>query len=348
MAINEQLKFTWGHIIAFLAIIILSYFSFMGIAYLTKGNYIFSGIGVLVIDLFLVLYFIVPQLLKGTDRKFDKKIRFERLLIFTAPVIFIVLMIPYSHFWTVHNDEDTIQLVFKESVKHSTEMFESYERYAEKRINDYTPHYGLSRESSSNLNSASIRMGNQQLKKEALRIQLLSENYHNLKTSALTWIEGAASSSVWNVFILGNISKIENAIISWNKELVAFSENIMNDESNSAVAFDMPSASAESAKDALSQLRKIYTNIGAPTVIAILLGVLFYLMLLLPYIIQSRNTKNHNRLIGSKKESKNHDDLDLDIELEDDIQPESSEKFNEIVISDTKTKNNSDYKSFTI
>ena len=343
MAINEQLKFTWGHIIAFLAIIILSYFSFMGISYLTRGNFIYAGIGVLVIDLFLVLYFIVPQLLKGTDRKFDNKIMFERLLIFTAPLIFIVLMIPYAHFWTVQKEEDKIQLVFEESVKHSTEMFESYESYAEERLNNYNPRTNRS----SGSNSTTIRR-EKQLKKDALRIQLLSDNYNNLKTSALSWIESAASSSVWNVFILGNISKIEDAIISWNKELFALSENIMKDESDDAVAFNMPSESAEAAKAALSQLRSIYTKIGAPTVIAILLGILLYLMLLLPYIIQTRNTKNHNRLIGTKKASNNHDDLELDIEFEDDIQPESSKKFDEIVISDTESRKDSDFNSFTI
>ena len=36
---NEQLKFSWGHIIAFLALIIISYISFVGVTYMTDGDF---------------------------------------------------------------------------------------------------------------------------------------------------------------------------------------------------------------------------------------------------------------------------------------------------------------------
>ena len=37
---NERLQFSWGHIIAFVALIAVSYISFMGITYLTAGNFL--------------------------------------------------------------------------------------------------------------------------------------------------------------------------------------------------------------------------------------------------------------------------------------------------------------------
>lgn len=88
MAINETLKFSWGHIIAFVALIIISYLSFMGITYLTNGNFLYAGIGVLIIDVLIILFFIIPQILKGTDEKFRRKIIFERILFFSAPIVF--------------------------------------------------------------------------------------------------------------------------------------------------------------------------------------------------------------------------------------------------------------------
>lgn len=87
MAINETLKFSWGHIIAFVALIIISYLSFMGITYLTNGNFLYAGIGVLIIDVLIILFFIIPQILKGTDEKFRRKIIFERILFF-LPLLF--------------------------------------------------------------------------------------------------------------------------------------------------------------------------------------------------------------------------------------------------------------------
>ena len=72
MAINETLKFSWGHIIAFVAMIFISYVTFMGTTYLTGGSFISGGVGVLVVNILLVVIFIIPQILKGTEKKFDK------------------------------------------------------------------------------------------------------------------------------------------------------------------------------------------------------------------------------------------------------------------------------------
>ena len=54
MAINETLKFSWGHIVAFLAIIFISYMSFMGLTYLTDGDFLIAGVGVAIIDILLL------------------------------------------------------------------------------------------------------------------------------------------------------------------------------------------------------------------------------------------------------------------------------------------------------
>jgi hypothetical protein len=42
---------------------------------------------------------------------------------------------------------------------------------------------------------------------------------------------------------------------------------------------------------------------GTPSMLAIGIGVLLYILLLFPYIIQSRNTKSTFRLIGSEGDS---------------------------------------------
>ena len=94
MAINEVLKFSWGHIIAFVALIFISYVTFMGIAYLADGNFVYAGVGVVAIDVLMLLFFIVPQLLKGTERKFSKCIVWERILIILSPFAFVFLMLP--------------------------------------------------------------------------------------------------------------------------------------------------------------------------------------------------------------------------------------------------------------
>lgn len=86
---NEQLKFSWGHIIAFLALIVLSYITFVGVTYKTDGNFMKASIAMIVIDIVLLVFFIGAQMLKATTKKFAKRIWIERIFIFGSPIVFL-------------------------------------------------------------------------------------------------------------------------------------------------------------------------------------------------------------------------------------------------------------------
>lgn len=51
----EKLQFSWGHIIAFLALIAVSYLSFVGLTYLTGGNFMWAVACMSVIDIVFIL-----------------------------------------------------------------------------------------------------------------------------------------------------------------------------------------------------------------------------------------------------------------------------------------------------
>lgn len=288
MAINETLKFSWGHIIAFVALILISYVSFMGISYLEDGNFLYAGIGTVIIDLVFVLFFIVPQLLKGTERKFNKRIWLERILIILSPVVFYFMLASYFHFWNVFKNRQQIETTFSESVKTTKGMFDSYELYANERIKEYTKKLARAKTDAISKNN----------KIEALKLQLIDENYKSLKETANEWIDRASGATVWNVFMIGNIDKIEDAVDGWNNTLNEFSSKIMSDETTGTEAFSDSDPSVVAAKESLNDLRNLYTEKGEPTAIAILLAVILYLMLVLPYVIQRRHMKSTLKLIS--------------------------------------------------
>lgn len=326
MAINETLKFSWGHIIAFVALIFISYFSFMGITYLLDGNFLYAGIGVMIIDLILILFFILPQILKGTDEKFRKKIVFERILFFTAPIFFIITMIPYAHFWTVFENRTEVESTFSESIKTTKGMFESYEVYANNRIQEYEKKLKKSK-------NETIHRSNEI---EALRLQLIADNYEALKKSAIKWIDNASNATVWNVFMIGNINKIEEAIDNWNKSLNKFSSKIMTDEPEDVETFSSLDPSVITAKNNLNSLRSVYTTKEPPTIIAIACALLLYFLLSIPYIIQKRNTKSTYRLISSE------------IQKHKKTKKSSSSEYESFNISNKESSNEGDYGSFTM
>ena len=290
MAINKTLKFSWGHIIAFIALIFISYVSFMGITYFTDGNFQDAGLGVFIINMVLIVFFIIPQRLKAADVKFGRKIIFERLLLFLSPFFFVATMVPYSHFWTVFEKRMQVETIFSESITATKGMFDSYEEYANKRIGDYD----------AKLLGSKTKAQSRANKVDALKLQLIADNYDALKENAFEWIDNAEGATIWNVFLIGNIKKIEGAIESWNISLNEFSEKIMTDEPEGVEPYTSSVPGVVAAKEKLDSLRSFYTRTGMPTALAIGIAVLLYLMLLLPYIIQSRNPKSVYRLVGSE------------------------------------------------
>ena len=79
---NEKLQFSWGHIIAFLALIAVSYISFVGFTYLTNGNFTFALVGMGITDIVFILFFIGAQQMKASGVKMKSKIIWERIFIF--------------------------------------------------------------------------------------------------------------------------------------------------------------------------------------------------------------------------------------------------------------------------
>lgn len=167
MDINEKLKFSWGHIIALVAMIVITYFSFLGLTYLTDGNFVFAGIAVGILDALIAFVFFGAQVLKGTDKKFHKKIVWERVLVVIAPIVLAVCMFPACHFWTVFGHRTQIEDQFHSTVSSFKEMFNDYETYAQDRCAKYARFVNVSRGTRVNKQNRIL----------ALSLQLKDANY---------------------------------------------------------------------------------------------------------------------------------------------------------------------------
>lgn len=89
----RNLKFSWAHILLFLAIIFIGYVTYVGITYkLDKGltEPLWYTLGIVVLLLF---WFFGVQQLKGVDNnyKFSRCILFERVLLISSPFVFFIM-----------------------------------------------------------------------------------------------------------------------------------------------------------------------------------------------------------------------------------------------------------------
>ena len=78
---NRKLRFSWGHIVAFLALIFIAYVVFMGATYYTVGNYYAGLITMGCSVILIVLTILGAQVLKGVGKKFHRSIVWERILV---------------------------------------------------------------------------------------------------------------------------------------------------------------------------------------------------------------------------------------------------------------------------
>ncbi len=301
---NETLKFSWGHIIAFVALIFISYVTYMGEFYSNGGDFKLSAIKVFIIDITLILTFIGAQIYKGTDEKFDRSIIIERILICFCPIAFLWAMIPYNHFWSVFGERDQIEPKFTSAIEKSRQMFSDYDQYSKERLSAYSD-YLTSLISNKEINrdaylKAGFGTSNDELVKEnyvtTLKLQLLSQNTDSLKKLALDWINDAnQGASVWNAFLVGNLNMISDAIEGWNQKLYEVSVPILSNERSDSIysvkPFDQERSSFKAANTELISLQNLFENSNGISINTFITGILLFLMLLFPYFLQKRNTR---------------------------------------------------------
>lgn len=344
----KNLKFSWAHILLFLAVIIYGYVTYVGLTYQLDEGLIKPLVVTLIFVAILLLWFVGVQQTKGLSNnfKFRKWIWVERFLFFTAPIIFVLCMAPFNHAWNVANHSDEIESQFKESILSSKTMFDDYELYANERIDNYRKKLERVRNNRNIQPSVYSEMGftgKNDKNKIDLEIKTLTNqlkgNFENLRNDAVSWLDKADTrTSVWNVFLVGNIKEIKSAIINWSNKLKDFSSVILTTEgggSNSQVEpFNANNYYLDKELENLNSLSAIYTAPDSLTFMTIILGCILFIMMILPYFIQKRNGVNTYTLLGRRYVN----DGGITMTTQD-IQEENSTEIPPIVL-DNMSKNN--------
>lgn len=316
---NRKLRFSWGHIIAFTAMIFCMYVTFMGATYLTGGNMTVGVLAALAVTALLVVFFIVPQVLKGSDNgpRFGRNVVVERVLIFMSPLVFLACMYPMGHFWTVQAHNDEIARAFGNAVTSSRAMFTDYEKYAGCRIDSYDMllrRVAAEGDSSRLYAGLGFTKGNEAVqvanRVRVMELELMSDNYKKLKTQAYKWIDMADNGvSAWNVFLLGNTREIAAAITDWNRQLNGFSAHQFRGETG-VRPFEETSPSKTEALAGLSQVEAKVVSGGSFSLNAVIFALVMYLMLILPYLLQRRDSKSPYTLFGKQSWARDSDSPD--------------------------------------
>jgi len=285
---NETLKFSWGHIVAFLAMIMISYVTFTGAAYLYDTNLLVSALWAIASFLVMFVVFVGTQQMKAVEKNFTRSIVLERIGVVLSVVVLVLLVTisPFKHFWTVYSNKSEIMEEFAMSIDSSKSIFENYDAYVEERIEKTL-------QSKSPEKNAQAELMRLQLQ-PSFATQTESFDYQTKKLEIEQWIDKARQSSVWNVFVIGNLTKIQSGVEMWKTTLESWSSKKFYDG-------DMePYKATYDITSNFNNLKQKFTNSVAFQWRAILWALVGYFCMALPWLLQRRPVKNPNSLFGKK------------------------------------------------
>lgn len=285
---NEKLKFSWGHIFAFLAMIMIAYITFTGAAYLYDTNLVVSALWAIGSFVLLFVVFVGTQQMKAAEENFTRCILLERIGVVLSIVLFVLMVTisPFKHFWTVYGNKAEITSDFAMAIDSSKSIFENYDAYVEERIEQCKNNKLSDNKAQGELISLQLN--------PVIVTETESFDYKAKEAEILSWIEAAKQSSVWNVFVIGNLTKIENGVDTWKKTLEIWSDKKFyeNDMDPYKATYDI--------KVNFDNLKTKFTASQAFQWRAILWALLGYFFMAMPWLLQRRPVKNPNTLLRKK------------------------------------------------
>jgi hypothetical protein len=313
-------KFSWADLLTVLGATVFGFFCFLSFNFLSLGETMPGIVKALVYALILGGLAFGAKLLKRANRNFKNCIIWEwvLLLLFVAAAFFAVSK--FSHYFAVLDQKTEIETKVTANIVQAENMFTAYEEYVKNRKNIYKNRLnsvaaakGISPNEYSQYGFVDGTSDEEQIKHKmfALHAKLIPSNYEGkkgMKTVAIEWLVSAKntvkSKLTFTFGIVKVITKLQTNINDWKNKLV----------SNSAFrAEGEPQQEFEYALN-LNDVTDKFTKPGRPTSLSIAIAMGLYLLMLLPYIVARRSTKNHYSLFHLSKRKRNNKGNDIDIE----------------------------------
>lgn len=315
----KQTKVTLANVLLIIAAICFGFACYLSINFLTLGDSKKSLLGAVIITFVIAGLAFIAQLLKKTNKKFKTCFIFEMLVLLLFIGAAFIFIQPFSHVFTVFQNKESIENSVIDNIDQSQKMFDSYEQYAADRKRDYEAKLNAIVASKSinptqykSCGFDSIRSDSKQINTKifTLNAKLIPSNYTNpggtdmvgIKEAAVIWLDNASRNVKGDFSFMFGIVNILNQvpvkINEWKGELISLSEYRSTCEPQTVKDFDYPL----NFQDVKSQL----TEVKSPTILSVVLAVLAYLLMLLPYILAKRSTKAGSiveLLFGSKNSS---------------------------------------------
>ncbi|KAB1157959.1 hypothetical protein [Flavobacterium luteum] len=313
----KQIKLSLAVVINLLAALTFGYFCFLGANFYTLGDKGKSIAVAVIITLFLIGTSLGAKLLKQTHRNFKSRFIWEivLLVLFTALIGYFTFF-PFSHYFSVSENEIQIKSKLNSSITQAENMYVEYELYVSDRKNNYKTKLESAvllkenRVSDVDFNCLDFKSNSsltnpKQIDRKIRKIgfDLVPSSFIAMKSHNSKWL---ANSKIdidkWKpIGIVDFINNIENNSNNWKSDLINISKIRETCEGDNIEDFKYNLTTNE--------VKTYFTKIGNPPLLSLVYAILVYVLMLLSYIFSNRSTKSDVgfRAIFSKKTNKTNE-----------------------------------------
>ena len=303
----NKTRFNFAAVFSIMVLLVYAFIAFMGLIYWKNGE--------LTIPLLLTLGGVAVVLLCLYVMCIGKESRWRigRVgeIVFGIIILatFVLAAFPFTNFMKVIGNQDDIKERIDTLFTSAKNLDSAYDNYANERISKYESSLKII-SSGKNIRPSEYRevlagaVGNSDDEKianlsKSLKRQLLPENMDTIRAERIKWLESANKMSVWNMLLPSNINKIANEVDNFVTNYADVSKNIRKGENVQPFAYD-------NLNNNLGELQQIYTKFSKPSALSLIVSLVAFLIMLLPYIVAQRS------LAGAISESSKKTGLDYE------------------------------------
>ncbi len=282
----EKTKFSFAMVIAILAILVGAYIALMGMVYLLNGALVgalaFSGVfaAVSVVSLWIVCR------AKANRYKRQRKLGYY-IFVPLLSLSVIIGLFPISHFVNIVSAAKELGESYKTAVSVAGNIPSEYDRYKAERVAGYRSH--LENIKSGKVTEEVELFGKLPGNTDDERIENAVKHLNSMlevkvdeasEAERKEWLGNASNFAVWSFSTTQNLDVVNAEVEKWVGDYRKQSEKTLAGETCEPfklIAFD----------DAMAAIKKKCTTMSMPSVVSIIVIILFVGLVVLPYILTS-------------------------------------------------------------
>lgn len=288
----KQSKFSFAAVFSLMVLLGFSYIAFMGLVYWREGDILMPA---LLTGGFIVLIIVCLTIMCKSKATRWKRIGTIGQVIFGLIILaaFGVSSLPFTNFMDVVAKQDKFYDGIDEMLESAQQMDEEYESYVKDRLAKYKTNLEIVAVGYGSGNVADTtyqnKVGNTNGSNDPAKIKHLVNNLKReimpakldkAKEERQEWLENASDMSVWNVLLPKNLADIDENVTNWAEKYRETSDKIMDGEDPNTQPFEGENFSSD-----MSSLTRMYTKLDAPSPLSIVIALVCFLVMLLPYFM---------------------------------------------------------------